>query len=1152
MTAYARRRFLNLSICCFGLMLSCVHLSAYALTEGDYTYTVADGTATITGFNTSYSGALAITHSLGGYPVIRIGDYAFYWHLGLTSVTIPDSVTSIGDYAFYRCIDLASITIPDSVISIGESAFNTCNDLASITIPDSVTSIGQSAFFDCRYLTNAVIGTGVINIGGGAFMGCGRLPNVTFPDSVVSIGYGAFSSCYNLTNVMIGNGVTNIGIEAFASCWRLASVTFPESVVSIGDTAFAHCDVLTGLYFKGKAPNLGVYVFSQADANATVYYVFGTAGWGAFFGELPTAVWTSTATFDAGDGTAEFASRAYNVDNAYGQLPTASRPGYDFDGWWTGAGGTGSRVTEDTRVTVVTNHTVYAKWMVKINQPPLIMRRAPLADPAAVSEGASVAFSVTAGDSSDPDAEARGMSNITWYVDGVWKRVTKTGAPGTITSAFTWKTDTSTVQGEAFRAVQVKAVALDKQGGITETVWTVGVNNLPSAQTITFPILPVKALGAPDFAPGATVKSGLQVQYSSANESVARIVDGLVRVVGTGTSVITASQPGTFDFKAATPVKQTLTVKARLLAEVSSGAGTVAGAGLYLPGTRVALTARPALNNTFLRWEDGSQATSRSLTMPNANLTVSAWFGLTTNVPKPAIADPGPQQAMVGVFFKLPLNIQSDSLPGVTVTGLPAGLSYNAAAKAVAGVPTVAVTNKVVTITARNGNRTPATNTFALTVNPLPVWAKGNFNGWFGSGASNIGPLSADVTAQGKVTGKLMYLGTNYAFSAASYARRDNDGVFWLTVTARVTQVTQPMMPAAMMAQMGLPLTFAVQNPADIDPPSLSVVDGWLAGIAEGDPIATLYRNVWKDAGMTAVATNYAGYYTATLPGRAEYGSGYLTFTVDRGGGVKTVGKLADGMAISLSGPLVLDEAGHVFAVLYAAPIEYKGGSLFGLVEFSKASEGARVTVCPLDDSSFVWTSLNTQAADDYGAGFQRTLWLTGGWYDTVGNLYSYYAGRELSIGTDAGALTPALWVGTNLYSSTWWNPGGIALTVVTNRLGVMIGLTAPAASMPVKIGSAYDYESGTNAVGLGISLIRATGVFRGAFKAWFDYPMTHTSKSVAFEGVLTPERDDREDGVEGRGFFLWEDKGQNRNVQGRSLPYRFNGSYDLLLLSRP
>ncbi|MCD7729185.1 MAG: leucine-rich repeat domain-containing protein, partial [Clostridia bacterium] len=76
----------------------------------------------------------------------------------LTSITIPDVVTSIGDRAFYNCTSLTSITIPDVVTSIGDRAFEVCTSLASVTIPNSVTSIGNYAFNYCASLTSVYYG----------------------------------------------------------------------------------------------------------------------------------------------------------------------------------------------------------------------------------------------------------------------------------------------------------------------------------------------------------------------------------------------------------------------------------------------------------------------------------------------------------------------------------------------------------------------------------------------------------------------------------------------------------------------------------------------------------------------------------------------------------------------------------------------------------------------------------------------------------------------------------------------------------------------------------------------------------------------------------------------------------------------------------
>ena len=101
----------------------------------------------------SYSGSIEIPSFIFinevEYKIASIGDYAFYGCSGLTSITIPNSVTSIGAGAFSECTYLTSITIPNSVTSIGDYAFSECTYLTSITIPNSVTSIGDHAFESC-------------------------------------------------------------------------------------------------------------------------------------------------------------------------------------------------------------------------------------------------------------------------------------------------------------------------------------------------------------------------------------------------------------------------------------------------------------------------------------------------------------------------------------------------------------------------------------------------------------------------------------------------------------------------------------------------------------------------------------------------------------------------------------------------------------------------------------------------------------------------------------------------------------------------------------------------------------------------------------------------------------------------------------------
>jgi len=95
-----------------------------------------------------------VTYDGTTYSVTSIGDNAFAYCSGLTSIDIPSSVTSIGELAFYSCYRLTSITIPTGITSIGEGAFSGCSGLTSVTIPNSVTSIGSGVFINCSDLTS--------------------------------------------------------------------------------------------------------------------------------------------------------------------------------------------------------------------------------------------------------------------------------------------------------------------------------------------------------------------------------------------------------------------------------------------------------------------------------------------------------------------------------------------------------------------------------------------------------------------------------------------------------------------------------------------------------------------------------------------------------------------------------------------------------------------------------------------------------------------------------------------------------------------------------------------------------------------------------------------------------------------------------------
>ena len=224
-------------------------------------YDIVDGGAVITGYTGTVSGALTIPAQLGGYLVREIGDWAFSSCTGLTSVVIPQGVTSIGRCAFYGCTGLIDISVPDSVNTIGGGAFLYCTGLTAVTLPEGVAIIGDSAFGCCTGLTSVTIPDSVTDIVYYAFSDCSSLTTITVPDSVTAIESGVFEGCSSLTSIAIPDGVTVIGGNAFSNCTGLTGITLPDSVTEIVYEAFSGCSNLASITIPDNVTSIGQDAF---------------------------------------------------------------------------------------------------------------------------------------------------------------------------------------------------------------------------------------------------------------------------------------------------------------------------------------------------------------------------------------------------------------------------------------------------------------------------------------------------------------------------------------------------------------------------------------------------------------------------------------------------------------------------------------------------------------------------------------------------------------------------------------------------------------------------------------------------------------------------------------------------------------------------
>lgn len=241
------------------------------------------------------NGPITIPSEVNGFKVVRIGPSAFM-QTGVTSVTIPSTVTSVGSWAFRECASLQSVSIPNSVTEIGDRTFSECPLLSTITLPQGLKSIESGLFYRCRSLSSITIPASVKSISQWeVFDQCYGLSsivvesgntvydsrndcnaiietatktlitgcaNTTIPNGIVTIGRGAFNG-HGPTSVVIPESVTDIQESAF-HYYKLESVTFPNNLKSIGKYAFSQT-AIKEVTLPSKLQTIGDYAFHQCD-----------------------------------------------------------------------------------------------------------------------------------------------------------------------------------------------------------------------------------------------------------------------------------------------------------------------------------------------------------------------------------------------------------------------------------------------------------------------------------------------------------------------------------------------------------------------------------------------------------------------------------------------------------------------------------------------------------------------------------------------------------------------------------------------------------------------------------------------------------------------------------------------------------------------
>lgn len=229
-------------------------------------------TNTITSYSQDVEHApkdIVIPSTINGVEVKSIGAGAFKARVDITSVVIPDTVTTIDDSTFQGCTGLRSVKLGNGVTSISGNAFSGCSSLTDVQFPDGLVTIWGGAFRKCSKLTGVVLPDSVEKIGRGAFEGCSSLTDMRLP-SGVTLKDAAFEDCTGLATVTLPDDITEIPQDAFSGCTSLKSITLPDSIVKIDQSAFYHCSSLTAITIPEHITIIGGGVFKGCTSLTSV------------------------------------------------------------------------------------------------------------------------------------------------------------------------------------------------------------------------------------------------------------------------------------------------------------------------------------------------------------------------------------------------------------------------------------------------------------------------------------------------------------------------------------------------------------------------------------------------------------------------------------------------------------------------------------------------------------------------------------------------------------------------------------------------------------------------------------------------------------------------------------------------------------------
>ena len=238
-----------------------------------------------------FSKCSALTSVVIPEGVTTIGNKAFQY-TGLTSVSIPASVTSLGEAVFVYCTNLKSatfangnrtnltigkqcfsyctsltdITLGTRVRVLGKYAFEHCDSLTAVTIPGHINTLDTGAFRFCENIVDVTLEEGVKLMGAHSFLNGSSIKNINLPASLTSLGAWSFSNCFALEEVVIPEGITIVTKRVFNNCRALKKVTMPDTVTEIQDYAFRYCLQLSEINTPSALTKVGEFAFYNCRA----------------------------------------------------------------------------------------------------------------------------------------------------------------------------------------------------------------------------------------------------------------------------------------------------------------------------------------------------------------------------------------------------------------------------------------------------------------------------------------------------------------------------------------------------------------------------------------------------------------------------------------------------------------------------------------------------------------------------------------------------------------------------------------------------------------------------------------------------------------------------------------------------------------------